>query len=363
MTWRFGPRKRGSLMTVSGWFSRRGVALSLSCSALAAALALTSCGGSGSSTTRGSSAQKPIHVGLFMASVADGYTRALSQAVAQQAKAMGGTSQLFTATFDPQKQLQQCQDAIVTRKYQAFIIQPVDGPSMVSCARQAINDGIKVVAVSNPIGPNIDTTAPQVKGITGTILESPSTMGKALANLTVDACKPHNPCKVIYEFGPANFSFAANTRKVFKQEIAKHPSITVVAEGSHEFIPDKARSLTKQFLVAHPDVNVITSDDDPSAAALLGVVDQMGLQKKIAVIGGAGAKDGAVLVASGKMFGSAVLVPRTAGKKATEIAIKAARGENPGRTQFNNAQDLSPIGPMLTKQNSGQFKAQWSASD
>jgi len=109
---------------------------------LVAALALSACGGSGSSTTGQASGQKEVHVGLFMASVADGYTRALSQAVGQHAKEMSATSQTFTATLDPQKQLQQCQDAIVTKKFQAFIIQPVDGPSMVSCARQAIAAGL-----------------------------------------------------------------------------------------------------------------------------------------------------------------------------------------------------------------------------
>src|SRR4051794_32047258 len=234
---------------------------------------------------------------------------------------------------------------------------------MVSCARQAIKAGIKVVAFSNPIGPNVDTTAPQVDGITGTILESPGTMGQSLAQLTVQACKGHSPCDVIYEFGPADFSFAANTRKVFNNEIAKHADIRVVAEGSHEFIPDKARSLTKQFLVAHPSVNVITSDDDPSAAAVFKLIRQTGKGAKIAVIGGAGAADAAVLVKQGGMFGSAVLVPRTAARKAADIAVKAARGQNPGKTEYNNAKDLSPIGPMLTRQNASQFKAQWSSTD
>jgi len=353
-------------MGLLGFLGRRGLPAALASGAVAFALALSACGSGGSrSGTAGgqSSGGKPVKIGLFMASVGDGYTRAVSQTVPQEAKTLGASSQLFNANFDPQKQLQQCQDAIVTQKFQAFIIQSVDGPSMVSCARQAINAGIKVVAFSNPIGPNIDSTAPQVKGLTGTILESPSTMGQSLAQLTTDACKGHDPCKVIYEFGPADFSFAANTRKMFNDQVSKQSSIKIVAEGSHEFIPDKARSITKQFLVAHPDVNVITSDDDPSAAAIYKLIQQMGLAKKIAVIGGAGAADAAVLVKQGKMFGSAVLVPRTAARKATEIVVKAARGQNPGPTEFNNAKDLSPIGPMLTHANASRFKAEWSSTD
>lgn len=335
--------------------------LLLAASAVAiAALALAACGSSSSSS---SGSGKEVRVGILMASLADGYTRNLNDSISQQADSMGASSETFDANFDPQKQLQQCQDAIVTQRFQAFVIQAVAGPSMVSCAKQAIDAGIKVVAVSNPIGPDVDTTKPQVEGLTGTILESPSTMGQTLASLTVDACKGKDPCEVVYLFGPPDFSFAANTREDFNQEIAKNPSIDVVAEGSHEFQPDKARSLTQQFLIAHPDVNVITSDDDPSAAALLQVVNDRGLEGKVAVIGGAGSQEGETLVKSGKMFGSAVLVPRTAGKRAAEIAIKSARGENPDKTELNNAKDLSPIGPKLTKQNAADFDAEWSVGD
>jgi ribose transport system substrate-binding protein len=332
------------------------------CVICGAALALGACGDDEDEPSGGGSGagqQKEVRVGIFMASLGDGYTQALNDSVGKEAKALGATSQTFNANFDPAKQLQQCQDAIVTQKFQAFIIQSVDGPSMVPCARQAVDAGIKVVAVSNPIGPKFDTTAPQVKGLTGTILESPSTMGRALADLTADACKGKDPCQVIYEFGPPDFSFAANSRKVFNAEAGKG-QIDVVAEGSHEFVPDKARSLTTQFLVAHPDVDVITSDDDPSAAAALAVVKRRGLEKQVTVIGGAGSQEGQELVQSGEMFGSAVLVPRSAGKKATEIAVKAARGESPGKTEFNNAEDLSSIGPTLTKENAAQFKAEWS---
>lgn len=327
------------------------------------ALALNACGDDSEQPAQEDSELEEVNLAVFMASLGDGYTRNLNEAIQEQAEGMGATVQTFDATFDPQQQLQQCQDAIVTQRFQAFIIQSVAGPSMVPCAQQAIDANIAVVAVSNPIGPDIDTTEPQVEGLTATILESPGTMGRTLAELTIEACEGDDPCQVIYEFGPPDFSFAANSREVFNTELADHPTIDVVAQGSHFFEPDTARSLTQELLVANPDVKVITSDDDPSAAALLSVVNEMGLEDQIAVIGGAGAREGAELVASGEMFGSAVLVPRTAGEKAAEIAINAARGEDTGETEFNNAEDLSPIGAKLTMQNAAEFEPEWSVTD
>jgi ABC-type sugar transport system substrate-binding protein len=332
---------------------------------LALALALGACGGDeGGTASSGEPASdsKPVDVALFVASLGDGYTRALHESVEAKAKELGATTQTFNANYDPQKQLQQCQDAIVTRKFEAFVVHSVDGPAMTSCARQAVAADIKVVAVGSPIGPDIDTTKPQVEGVTGTILESPSTLGGSLAKLTVDACKGHDPCNVLYEFGPPEFSYAANGRKAFKAEIAKHPGITIVAEGSHRFEPDRARSLSQQLLQAHSDVHVITSDDDPSAAAVVELLKEKGIAERIAVIGGAGSQEAADLIAKGEMFGDAVNVPRSEGEKGAEIAIKAARGEDPGRTEFNNAEDLSPVGPMLTRENVDKFEAQWSAA-
>jgi len=348
-----------------GSLMRRATVVAIAAGVTSLALVLGGCGGGGNDASPAieDAAQEEVNLAVLMASLGDGYTRNLNQAIQQEAQTMGATVQTFNATFDPQKQLQQCQDAIVTKRFDAFIIQPVAGPSMVPCAQQAIEAGIHVVAVSNPIGPEIDTTEPQVEGLTATILESPGTMGRTLAELTVDACESNDPCKVIYMFGPPEFSFAANSRAAFNAALVDHPTIEVVAQGSHYFVPDKARSLTQQLLVAHPDVNVITSDDDPSAAALLDVVKERGLEDQIAVIGGAGAREGAELVATGEMFGSAVLVPRTAGEKAAEIAIKVARGEDPGETEFNNAEDLSPIGAKLTEENISDFEAEWSVGD
>jgi ribose transport system substrate-binding protein len=355
-------RKEEELVKPISSRRRRTIAACVATGLAGLALVVAGCGGD-DDEPGGDAGQEEVSLAVFMASLGDGYTRNLNQAIEEKAKAMGATVQTFNATFNPQKQLQQCQDAIVTERFDAFIIQAVAGPSMVSCARQAIEGGLEVVAVSNPIGPDVDTTEPQVDGLTATILESPSTMGRTLAELTTDACGDRDPCEVAYQFGPPDFSFAANSRKVFKEELRDHPAISIVAEGSHLFEPDRARSLTQQVLVAHPELDVLTSDDDPSAAAAHDVIKDRGRQDQIAVIGGAGAREGAELVASGEMFGSAVLVPRTAGEKAAEVAIKAARGEDPGRTEFNNAEDLSPIGPKLTEDNVADFEAEWSVAD
>lgn len=331
-------------------------------SVLVLAFGVSACGDDDDSADSGTG-QEDVSLGVFMASLGDGYTRNLNEAITEQAEKMGAEVQTFDATFDPQKQLQQCQDAIATQRFQAFVIQAVAGPSMVPCAQQAIDAEIEVVAVSNPIGPEIDSTEPQVEGLAGTILESPTTMGQTLAELTEEACGDNDPCEVIYEFGPPDFSFAANSRQVFNDELADHPTIEVVGEGSHLFQPDTARSLTRELLAANPDVNVITSDDDPSAAALLRVVEEMGLADQISVIGGAGAREGVELIEAGTMYGSSVLVPRTAGTRAAEIAILSARGEDPGETEINNAADLSPVGAKLTQENIDEFDAEWSVTD
>ncbi len=354
--------------------SRRAKALSVACGVSVAALALAACGGSdddgstaaatGASTAAANaSGGEAVNVAHFGAQVASPFVTAAHEAIKEQVAEMGGGKvELFDGANDPQKQLQQCQDAIATQRFKVFLLQPVDGSAAMSCAKDAIDAGIAVVALGSPIGPDPDTVEPQVEGIAGTTIESPSTYGGGLADLTVKACADKDPCNVIYQFGPPTFSFIANSRKAFQDQIKEHPNIKVVAEGSHGFVPDKAVALTKQQLQAHPDTDVITSDDDATAVAIVKTVDQLGKQDQVTTIGGGGAKEAIDLIVAGDLFGTTVLLPRSEAKKAAEIGIKVARGEDPGKTGIDSAHDLSPIGTTATKDNADGFEAEWSVS-
>jgi ribose transport system substrate-binding protein len=90
------------------------------------------------------------------------YNQASAEKATEVATAKGATISVLSGDFDPSKQFSQCQDAITTGRYNAFVIYPVDGAGILPCVRQAIAAGIKVVALDSPLGPEFKIE-PQVE--------------------------------------------------------------------------------------------------------------------------------------------------------------------------------------------------------
>ncbi len=348
---------------------RTGVRAFTTAVGMAAVLGLAACGGddepaatTAASGGGGDGGGEKIEVAHFTAYLGSPFDQASLEASKEHAGAMNAAVTNFDAGNDPQKQLQQCQDAIATQKFKAFIVKPVDGAAAAPCARQAIEAGISVVALNTPIGPDAEKVEPQVDGLAGSVVTLPSTYGQALAEMTVKACEGQSPCKVAYVFGPPAFSFIANARKVFNDEIAKHDSIEIVAEDSSEFSPDKAASITKQLLQKHPDLNAITSDDDASSIAIAKTLADAGKAEQIALSSGGGAAEAVELVKSGEIFGTAVLAPRSETRRALEIVVQTARGEQVEGATATNAAELISVGTFVTKENAAEFTPEWKTS-
>jgi ribose transport system substrate-binding protein len=332
----------------------------------ALALAVAGCGGdddeesAGASGGGGGESSETVNLAYFVAHQANPYEQSNIDEGEKTAAEMGAEVTLFDGANDPQKQVAQCQDAIASQKYDAFVLKSVAGPAMVGCARQAIDAGIHVVASDIPIGPSFDTVEPQVEGLAGSVLHLPADDAKPHAAMTAEACG-EGDCEIIYIFGPPAFTFAAESRTAFKQLLAdEHPNITIAAEASANFSPDEGYSVTKQLLQKHPNVKVITSDSDPAALGIARALEELGKNEEIALIGGGGSKEGVEAVRSGAWFGTSTLVPRSMARRATEIAILTARGEDPGETEVNAVTDLATSDEgIINQDNAADFEPEW----
>jgi ribose transport system substrate-binding protein len=337
-------------------------------SVLAAAItAVAACGGSdnGSTSTSGTSGQaseanKHVNIAHFVAIQAN----PVEQVIIKSAKATAAANNASVTTFDSnndvQRELANCQDAIASKKYDAFVLKAVSGPPLISCARQAMAAGIPVVVQGTALGPK-QTTDPQVPGIVGSAITLSTTNGVAIADLTNRACQKAaaNPCKVIYLFGPVAFDYASITRKTFNDTVkAKYPNIKVVAQAAANFDPDTGAQQARQLLQVHPDINVIVNDSDPVAIATEKVVADLH-KNKIITVGAGGSKVGVDAIKAGKQFGDTVILPATEAKAAMLMAIRAARKENPGDTTIDVTKDLSPVGTIVDAENVDKYKPEW----
>ena len=306
-----------------------------------------------------------LEIAHFVAIQANPVEEVIIRAAQEVADADGNVNvTLFDANSDPQAQIAQCQDALAQNKFDAFVLKPVAGPTMIQCAEDAIAAGIKVVAQGNALGPDPASVELQVEGLSASVIHSAKTNGEGIMELVDLACqaKGEPECEVIYLFGPLAFDYSSISRDVLYAAIeADHPEITVVAEQTQNFSPDEAIAAAQQLLPANPGTDVLALDCSFCAVALVDVLAEMGLSDSVYLLASASDSASIEQVKTGDQFGEVLLLPATEARVAMEFAIKAARGEDLGDdVTIDVAKDRSPTGTIIiTQDNAEGFTAEW----
>jgi ribose transport system substrate-binding protein len=319
-----------------------------------------------STATGTPTAKKQVTIALFVAIQANPVEQAIINNVKAVAKADGAVKvDVFDSNNSVPKEIANCNDAIASGKYDAFALKAVAGPPLMNCARKAMKAGIPVVAFGNALGPNPNTAARQIPGLSASVIELARINGQAVANLAWAACKAKgaNPCNVIYTYGPLAFDWASISRKNFMSTVkAKYPKIKVIATGLNNFDPNATRTLTKSLVQTHSNVDVIASDGDLGAEGVIAGLKDLGKKpgKDVLVTGGAISKQGAGLIKSGEMFGSTCLMPATEARTAAKLTILAARKQRIARPDVEVCAVYSPTGNSpITKANLSRFHPEW----
>jgi ABC-type sugar transport system substrate-binding protein len=316
---------------------------------------------SGAAATR----KKSVNIALFVAIQSNPVEQAIINNFNAVAKADGAVKfQVFDSNNSVAKEIANCNDALAANKFDAFALKAVAGPPLMGCARKALAKHIPVVVFGNTLGPNPNTEKRQVPGLSGSVIELARINGAAVAQLVNEACKSKhlNPCNVLYTYGPLAFDWASISRKYFTQGIKSFREIKLVTTGEYDFDPAKARTVVKELLQTHSNVNVVASDGDLGAFGALQALKDVGKTpgKDVLVTGGAINKQGKADILNGSMFGSTCLMPATEAKTAAKLSILAARGEKIAKPDVEVCRDFAPTGNQpLTKANVGKFTPEW----
>lgn len=308
--------------------------------AVLAAVALTA-GVSAGST------KKQIRLAFFNPIVANAFTASQYKGIQLSAKKAGATVTQFDAGFDQNKQISQIQDAIVSKKFDAFVITPVNGAVLVAPVKQAIAAGIKVVAIFNDIGPDLDSIKPQVPGISSVIGQRLSLNGRYLGQWIVNACAGKDPCNAAYMPGSFKQGTEIIRLKALDKVVQAHSNIKMIqsAEGGYTAAP--ALKAATDVLTAHPDLNVFATSGDQMMTGILQAVKTAGLTGNIKLIGNGTTIEGVSWVRQGLVLADPVGVPYTEGLLGAKYAIMAANGQKVPSSV--NELAASPVGPVATK--------------
>jgi ribose transport system substrate-binding protein len=327
------------------------------------AAAAGGCGGSdeegsaGETTAPAATTEKEVRIAFHLVGAANSFAQAMLAGAKEAADEMGATIREYDPNFDPSKQLSQIQDATAAGNFDAFLIHATDANVVVPAVEDAIAEGIKVVAVFNPMGPDLRTLEPQVEGLTATVSSSITDNGGYIGQLIIEACADKNPCEVAYVPGQATLPLETVRLEGMKAKLEGHDDIKLVAMQDGGYLRDSGLKVAQNLLQAHPDLDVIATSGDQMSLGAEQAIEDAGKSDAVALIGNGASKPGVEAVKDGRWFGTVILLPFTEGKRATELAIRAARGETVPTVVDSST--LSPVGPVATQKTVGTFEAEW----
>jgi ABC-type sugar transport system substrate-binding protein len=340
--------------------SRGAAALAVAASAVA--LIASGCGsddststtsGGGGSTTE--AADKPVNVAYVSYALTD-YVQAEQKGLEGVVKPAGGSVRLFNANFDPQKLIQQCQDAVNSGRYNAILLASVTPPTGVPCVAAAKAKNIPVATIENQAGKDVNDINPQVDGVVGVVTNPVNSNADAVVEITKDACKGLDPCKIIAEVATPNDPLTTEAVKAVKEEV---PGAEIVQTISGQYDPSIIAKAFPDALNAHPDAQVFLSTADSQALAVVPALKQAGKLGKIKLIGNGGSRLGAKGIADGTLFGTIGNWPEQAGAMTGKMLIQAVNGQTVDPKGVDGLKIDEPL--IITKDNVDQFKAEWGA--
>jgi ribose transport system substrate-binding protein len=307
--------------------------------------------GGGDSASGGDTPKEVTKIGFFGFAGANSFAQATLAGIKEQAAKENVEVEFFDPKFDAATQVSQIQNAITKGGFQAFIVQANDGNAVVPPIREAIEEGITVVGEFTPIGTKYDTIEPQVDGLIF-VGEPPTENGTALGELGVQACEGVDPCQVAYLEGFKALPLDNARTDAVKAALAAAPNVELVASVEGGYTQDTGLKAAQNVLQAHPDVDVMIGSSQAIAGAEQAVDDA---KADVKLIGNGGSRQAVEAVKDGRWFASYVIAEKSAGAKAAELAIAAARGEDVPAS-FDTRQLQEPLG---TKENLGDFKGQY----
>lgn len=266
----------------------------------------------------------------------------------------------FDTGFDAQKEFNTIED-VTTQGFQGITFLPLDAVGVIPAVKKAAKAGVQVVNFNNPVGNNYKTSAVNVPGMAGTVIESQYQRGIWMAQLSAQACTGISNCKIGFIGGGASSAEVA-IKAGFVKEMAKHPNMHLTAYSlGGQYLPGPSETVAQDMLQAHHDLSVITGSGDQMMRGAELAIDRAGLQKQVKIVGMGASQIAVAKVKAGTWFGTVITQPLDQGRLTGWIVLRhilnpklPAQGINPF--------DYTHRTPLLTKAvlDKTHFVAQWS---
>lgn len=248
-------------------------------------------------------------IGLAVSTLNNPFFVTLKEGAEAKAKELGAELITLDAGDDAATQTSNIED-LLSKNIQVLIVNPVDSEAVAPAVQEALDKGVKVIAVDRAVeGAEVDCS-----------IASDNVAGAEMAAefLVKEVGKGAKAA----ELEGVNGASATIDRGKGFHNIADK-DLDVVAKQTAEFNRDKGLTVMENILQANPDIKCVFAHNDEMA---LGALEAIG-DKDIIVAGFDATDDALAAIKEGKMAATVAQKPDLMGATAVETASKMIDGE------------------------------------
>ena len=283
----------------------------------------------GNGTTITTKTDKP-KVAFFRAGTSDQYQVAFNAGVAKEAQRLGLDVTAFDPQYDPQRQLEQVQDAIQRGGFDAYLIVALDGNTMCPVlTHQAPAKGIVVVTALTPICNRGLKPAGVQQWSPGTLahVQNDSTVTEAKAWLEAIARRLPGHHTIAVLNGPPLITVSKAMAQAVAVTARAHPNLDFKYMIPGDFTTATALARTQTLLKAHPDIDAIVSIYSDMTVGAIRAVKAAGLNGKVKLFDQAAGRASIQAIKDGELEMTTGHTPRENGAVALETLVGAFAGK------------------------------------
>ncbi|HEX7390808.1 MAG TPA: substrate-binding domain-containing protein [Acidiphilium sp.] len=281
-------------------------------------------------------ASGPVKVGFIVKTLTNPYFAAMQKAAVAEAKTAGVHMVFEAGKYDGDvgTQISDIED-LTTRGVNAIIIAPSVSASVVPALRKAQKAGVTVIAVDTAIGPpdiaNSFVATDNFKG------------GLKDGEWAKAAMHGKKPVVALLEGTPAS---SVNTERMggFLKGMGMTKSqaaVDLITNGDQT----KALTAMQNALVAHPDINLVWTINEPAAFGAYTAIEKAGLAGKIKIVTMDGSCSGMKAVADGHFSADILQFPGKMAQVGIQEAVEAAHGKTLPK-RVDTGEPLATAHPM-----------------
>ena len=293
--------------------------IAAACAVLAAGLA-----GCGKNKDEPAKPQR-TRIGLVAKSLGNGFFDAVHKGADEAAKELDAEV-IFTGPTTPTAEGQiEVLNALIAQRVDAIAVSANDPDALVPTLKKARDRGIKVISYDSAVAPGgrLAHLAPS----------SDQLIGETVLALTAELAPAGKGKFAVVSATPTSTnqnSWLAEMRKA----LPRHPGLDMVSVAYGDDVSDKSYREAAALLQQHPDLVVLVSISSVGIVASARAVEDKGLTGKVKVTGLGLPSELIGYVEKGVVPKFAIWNPVDLGYSTTQIAVRLARGEDPGKPVY-----------------------------